>query len=52
MAPTKTTYHRDHTVTVWDIYTQSYIRTSTPSAQLLASLSETERRRVQRHVAR
>ena len=45
-----TRYHRDHTVTVWDVYTQSWDRTSSPSDAVLASLSEPERTRVMRHL--
>lgn len=45
----RTTYHRDHTVTVWDVYTQQWLRTGSPSDRLLASLSEAERARVIRH---
>jgi hypothetical protein len=45
----RTTYHRDGTITVWDVYTQSWVRTSAPSDALLASLSEHERTRIVRH---
>jgi len=45
----KTTYHRDNTVTVWNVYTQQWIRTERPSDRLLATLSETERTRVIKH---
>lgn len=45
----KITYHRDRTVTLWDVYTQSWIRTGRPSDQILASLNASERRRVIRH---
>jgi hypothetical protein len=48
----RTTYHRDGTVSVWDCYAQSYTRTASPSAQLLATLSPSERVRVLRHTAR
>lgn len=50
--PYRTTYHRDGTVTVWDVYTQQWLRTSRPSDQILASLPAEERERVRRHVAR
>jgi hypothetical protein len=41
-----TTFHRDHTVTVWDVYRQRWLRTSCPSDQTLASLPSDERQRV------
>lgn len=47
-SPYATTFHRDGTVTVWDVYTQSWVRTSRPSDRILASLSS-ERDRVIRH---
>ena len=48
----KTTFHRDHTVTLWNVYTQQWVRLSDPSDRLLASLSPKEREKVQRHVAK
>jgi hypothetical protein len=45
----ETTYHRDHTVTLWNVYTQSWMRTSRPSDRVLASLTPRERARVLRH---
>lgn len=45
----KTTYHRDGSVTLWNVYTQQWERTSKPSDHVLASLSYGERRRVCRH---
>ena len=44
-----TTYHRDHTVTVWDVYAQQWVRTGRPSDAVLASFCDTERTRVMRH---
>ena len=44
------TYHRDHTVTVWDVYTQGWTRTSDPSDEILASMSAADRRRTCRHI--
>lgn len=44
-----TTFHRDNTVTVWDVYTQQWLRTSRPSDRILASLSHSERCRVMLH---
>jgi hypothetical protein len=48
----RTIYHRDGSVTVWDCSAQSYTRTATPSARILATLSPSERDRVSRHTAR
>lgn len=49
----RTTYHRDGTVTVWDCYAQAWIYRATElSAQVLATLSPSERGRVLRHLAR
>lgn len=44
-----TTYHRDRTVTVWDVYKQQWLRTSDPSDRVLASLPSSERHRVVLH---
>jgi hypothetical protein len=44
------TFHRDGSVTVWDSINQGWIRTSRPSEQLLATLSNEERERVVSHV--
>jgi len=44
-----TTYHRDHTVTIWNCYAQQWERTGRPSDRVLASLSPSERERVLRH---
>ncbi|HRZ55995.1 MAG TPA: hypothetical protein P5525_11125 [Candidatus Paceibacterota bacterium] len=48
MSSYKTTYHRDGTVTVWDVYSQTWRRIAADqvSDQILASLNETERRRI------
>lgn len=45
----RTTYHKDGSVTVWDVYTQTWLRTTRPSDRILASLGEGERRRVMLH---
>jgi len=47
--PYKTTFHRDGSITVWNVFTQTWHRTSRPSDRLLATLEEAERRRVVRH---
>ena len=46
----KTKFHRDATVTLWDVYTQSWERTGRPTAAQLAALSPAEREQVQKHV--
>ena len=38
------------TVTLWDVYTQSWERTGRPTAAQLAALSPAEREQVQKHV--
>jgi len=48
----QTTYHRDGSVTHWDIYRQQWMRQSHLSDEVLASMGTTERERVQRHLAR
>ena len=45
----ESTFHRDGTVTVWDVYSQSWLRTRRPSDRVLASLDERERNRVIKH---
>lgn len=45
----RTTFHRDGTVTIWDVYTQQWVRTAHPLDELLASLSKPEYERVLRH---
>ena len=48
----KTIYHRDHTVTIWDVLSQSWhVRVSYLSHAVLATLSERERAHVVRHLA-
>ena len=48
----KTKYHRDGTVTLWDIYRQAWvrIRASRISDEILSSLSSHERTRIARMV--
>lgn len=48
----RTTYHRDGSVTIWNVYTQSWLRTSRPSDRLLSSLMFEERERVTRHISK
>lgn len=46
----ETTYHRDGTVTIWNVYTQSWDRRiHRPSDEVLSSLDSRERERVIRH---
>jgi hypothetical protein len=45
----RTKFHRDGSITVWNVYTQSWERTSRPSDRVLASLEPKERDRVRRH---
>ena len=48
----KTIYHRDHTVTIWNVLAQSwYVRVSCIPDAVLATLNERERARVVRHLA-
>ena len=47
--PYQTKYHRDSSVTIWNVYSQQWQRTSYPSDNVLASLSDKERERVIRH---
>ncbi len=50
----RTTFHRDGTVTIWDVYQQGWRRclaTAVPDA-IMASLSRAERERIQRIAAR
>jgi hypothetical protein len=50
----KTKYNRDNTITVWNVYTQTWqrIRASRVSDEILASLSPAERARIARMAAR
>lgn len=46
--PCAPTFHRDGSVTVWNVYTQSWVRTSRPSDQILSS-NRSYRERIKRH---
>jgi len=50
----KTTFHRDGTVTLWHVYTQSWRRfwPEHISDETLATLSHKERERIARMIAR
>lgn len=45
----KNTYHRDGTVTCWNVYTQQWERSANVSDRVLASMEQKERERVIRH---
>jgi hypothetical protein len=45
----KTIYHRDRTVTVWNIYAQCWARMARVPDHILATLTERERARIARH---
>jgi len=42
-------FHRDYTVTLWNVYSQTWERMANPSDEVLASLSSKERDRVIAH---
>jgi len=46
----KTKYHRDGTITIWNVYTQTWLRISASHvpASVLATLSDKERARIAR----
>jgi hypothetical protein len=46
----KITYHRDATITFWDVYTQGWVRTSNPSNEQLATLGNQVVDRIRKHV--
>lgn len=48
----KTTYHRDGTVTWWDLYVERWIRVDHFTDQQWATMSEPEFSRIERHFAR
>jgi hypothetical protein len=50
----KTKYHKDQSVTLWNVYTQTWqrVRASRISSEILASLSSAERTRIARMSAR
>ncbi len=45
----KTTYHRDGTVTVFNVYSQLWERLGSVPDRVLASLDDDERQRIIRH---
>ena len=46
----RTVYHRDRTVTLWDVYAQQWTRTASPSNEVYSSLTAPERVRIMAHV--
>lgn len=48
----KTKFHRDGSITLWDVYTQSWARTARPTNQQLAAMPDAERDRAIRHTSR
>ena len=50
----RTTYHRDGTVTLWDVYRQMWRRMKAANVpdQIMASLSVVERARIERMAAK
>jgi len=46
----RTTYHRDHTVTVWDCLRSEWTRGANPAPELLATIGADERARILRHI--
>ncbi len=51
MSNYKTTYHRDGTVTYWNVYAQQWrrVKASDMSAENLATMDNEERARIERH---
>lgn len=51
MSSYKTTYHRDGTITYWDVYEQVWHRASSAdiSDRIMASFSHEEREKIERH---
>ena len=57
MSNADTKFHRDGSVTIWDVYTQSWSRTPATELvatcpQLLATLPEADRKRIERMAAK
>ena len=51
MSTYKTKFHKDQTVTIWNVYTQQWERTANPSDRVYASLNRDERADVEHHCA-
>lgn len=43
------TFHRDNTITIWDVHTQQWVRTSTPTKAQMCSMDYALRERTVRH---
>ena len=52
MSTFRTKFHRDGSITLWDVYTQAWERTSRPSNAQLAAMPSNDRDRAIRHTAR
>ena len=54
MKSLKNKYHRDGTVTFWDVYSQTWTRKTAAqiSDETLATMTEAERARIERHAAK
>jgi hypothetical protein len=44
------TYHRDGTVTLWDVFSEEWVRTGSPSDRLLGALPGAEIDRIRRYL--
>lgn len=53
MSNYKTTYHRDGTITYWHVHSQAWkrVRSAEMSAENLATMSNEERAKIERHAA-
>jgi hypothetical protein len=43
-------YHRDGTVTLWDVFSRAWVRTDNPNDQLLGTLPRAEIDRIRRYL--
>lgn len=51
--PYRTTFHRDRSATIWNVFQQQWVRYyKIPGDGVMASLNVKERERVTRHIAR
>lgn len=51
-SPSHVHLHHDGTITVWDVYTQSWTRTAQPRDEVLASLPPVTRERIIAHLTK
>jgi hypothetical protein len=52
MNTSKITYHRDGTITFWDVYQQRWTRTDNPSDQQLSTLPLAQVDKIKEHVSK